>query len=167
MPKTTNDLAALDEQIAAGQRDVDAAQNRYRNRPRGTPMMGGGNAPLRIDPVARADMLDRGLAVDDAVIRLEELKKQRAELVLAELEDPQTIMAENAAVDAAQRDLAAAEAAEIAARKAYQVASGVRKFRADRIKTQHAELARAEAAIRSAQVVRGKEQAQRDELVVA
>src|SRR4029450_176030 len=51
-----------------------------------------------------------GLGVDDAVIETEGLKKQRAELVLAELTDAEAIAAENAAVEAAQRDMEAAEA---------------------------------------------------------
>jgi hypothetical protein len=119
---STDDLTSLDEQIAAAKAALDAAQNRWRSRQRGTPMLGGGNAPVRIDPAARADMLDRGLAVDQAFIRLEQLKKQRAVAGLAELMDPDATAAEDAAVETAKHVLQVATTAETAARMAYQVA---------------------------------------------
>jgi hypothetical protein len=161
---TTTSLTTLDEQIAAAQAELDAAQNRWRTRPRGAPRMGGGNAPIQIDPAARADMLDRGLAVDDAAIHLEQLKKQRAEAALAELLDPDAIAAEDAAVEAAADVLREAEAAATAARVSYQAARGAQKSRTASIKSQHQEIARPEGAIRSTEALRVKEQAQRDEL---
>jgi hypothetical protein len=36
----TTDLISLEEQIAQAERDVDAAQNRYRSRPRGAVSLG-------------------------------------------------------------------------------------------------------------------------------
>jgi hypothetical protein len=161
----TTDLISLEEQITAADAAVAAAQNRHRSRPRGTPRMGGGAGPMRIDPQARAALLDLGLEVDDAVIQREQLKKQRAEAVLAELTDAEAMAAEDAAVETAGRALADAEAAVAVARTAYQGARGMQKHRADRIKTQRLELARAEAALRSTRSLPEKEQAQRDELV--
>jgi hypothetical protein len=163
---TTNNLASLDEQIAAADVAVDAAQNHYRNRPRGNPMMGGPGAPIRIDPQLPAEMLDRGLAVDDAVIHREQLKKQRAELVLTELTDPHAIAAEDAAAEAAQREMEQAKAVATQARMAFARANGARKDRQERVKVYRAELARAEAAIRSAMALREKEQAERSALAV-
>jgi hypothetical protein len=163
---TTPDLAALDAEIEQAQRDLDAAQNRYRNRPRGAPRMGGGAAPIRIDPQARAHMLDLGLEVDDAAIRLEQLKKQRAEGVLAELTDRQAMAAEDAAAEAARKEMEQAEAVATQARMAFARANGARKDREARVKVYRAELARAEPAIRSAQSLREKEQAERLALAV-
>jgi len=120
---------------------------------------------MRIDPAARAHMLDLGLVVDQAVIDLETRKLRRAEAVLAELTDPEALAAEQAAEQAARAALAEAEAAAATARKAWLNANGARKQREDRIKTYRAEVARAEAAIRSAESVREKERGQRDELV--
>jgi hypothetical protein len=161
---TTRKVADLDAQIAQAERDYDAAQNRYRHRPRGTLMMGGPNAPVRIDRAARANMLDLGLEVQAAAIRRDQLKKQRAEVMLADLMDADAMAAEAAAVEAAADVLREAEAAAIAARTAFQAARGAAKSRADRIKATQAEIARAEGAIRSTQAVQAKEQAQRDEL---
>jgi hypothetical protein len=163
----TTDLAAFDERIAAAQQDIDAAQNRYRNRPRSGARMGGPAAPMRIDREARAHMLDLGLEVDRAVIRLEQLKKQRAEAAIAALDDPEAIAAETAAIEAAQQELAKAEAQAVAARTAYRVATGARNHRAERIKTQRAEIARAEAAIASAEKLAERESAERVTLVPA
>jgi hypothetical protein len=64
------------------------------------------------------------------------------------------------------RVLQDAEAAEIAARSAYQMVRGAQKQRTQRIKTQRDELTRAEGAIRSAGKLDEREQAQRDELIV-
>ena len=64
------------------------------------------------------------------------------------------------------RVLQDAEAAEIAARSAYQMVRGAQKQRTQRIKTQRDELTRAEGAIRSAEKLAEREQAQRDELIV-
>jgi hypothetical protein len=163
----TTDLISLEEQTTAADAAVAAAQNRHRSRPRGTPRMGGGAGPMRIDPQARAALLDLGLEVDDAVIQREELKKQRAELVLAELTDAEAIAAEDAAVDAALRELQDAEAAATQARTAYQGARGAQKHRADRIKTQREELARAQAAINSARSLREKEATECSALMTA
>jgi hypothetical protein len=162
---TTPDLTALDEQIAAAEAAVDAAQNRYRSRPRHG--MSLGQRQVRIDREARAHMLDLGLEVDDAVIRLEELKKQRAELVLAELTDAEAVAAEDAAVETAQRELEKAEAAATAARTAYQSARGAQKHRADRIRSQREDLANAQVAINSARSLREREATERSTLVVA
>jgi hypothetical protein len=65
------------------------------------------------------------------------------------------------------RALAEAEAAEKAARVAYQTIRGAQKFRADRIKTQRQELARAGAAIASVRRLREKEATERSTLAVA
>jgi hypothetical protein len=164
---STDDLTSLDEQIAAAKAALDAAQNRWRSRQRGTPMLGGGNAPVRIDPAARADMLDRGLAVDQAFIRLEQLKKQRAVAGLAELMDPDATAAEDAAVETAKHVLQVATTAETAARMAYQVARGTRKQRGERIQSHQSEIARAEAASRSAEKLHEREATERSAPVVA
>jgi hypothetical protein len=159
----TTDLISLEEQITAADAAVAAAQNRFRSRPRQG--MSLGQSHVRIDPVARARMLDLGLEVDDAAIHREQLKKQRAEAVLAELTDAEAMAAEDAAVETAGRALADAEAAVAVARTAYQGTRGAQKFRTERIKIQRQELARAEAAMRSTRSLRAKDQAQRDELV--
>lgn len=164
---TTRNLADLDAQIAAAERELDAAQNRWRNRPRGAPRMGGGNAPIQIDPAARADMLDRGLAVDQAVIDLEQLKLRRAEARIAELNDPATLASLEAARDEAQQAMIVAEAVATEVRIAFARANGALKDRQERAKTWREEIARAQAAIHSAESVQAKERAQRDELHVA
>ena len=160
---TTPDLTALDEQIAAAEAAVDAAQNRYRSQPRHGMSLGQG--VQRIDVVARAHMLALGLQVDDAVIAAERLKQQKAEARLAELTDAQIVAAEDTAIDAAQRELQEAEAVATQARMAFARANGVRKDCEERVKVYRAEVARAQTAIRSAMAVREKEQTQRNELV--
>jgi hypothetical protein len=161
----TTDLISLEEQITAADAAVAAAQNRFRSRPRQG--MSLGQSHVRIDPVARARMLDLGLEVDDAAIHLEQLKKQRAEAVLAELTDAEAMAAEEAAVETAGRALADAEAAVAVARTAYQGTRGAQKHRADRIKTQREELARAQTAINSARSLREKEATECSALMTA
>src|SRR5215217_562801 len=106
--KTALDLTALDEQIAQAQHDLDAAQNRYRSRPRQGMSLGQG--VQQIDREARAHMLDLGLDVDRAAITVETLKRQRAELTLAQLTDAEALAAEDAALETAQREMTDAEA---------------------------------------------------------
>ena len=165
MTTPTNDLAALDAQIAQAEHDLDTAQNRFRSRPRKGATLGQG--PVQIDREARAYMLDLGLDVDRAVVAREQLKKQRAELALAELEDSEAMAAEAAAVETAHRDVTEAETRAVAARTAYQVARGAQKQRAERITTQRAEIARADAAIRSAENLLEREQTERSVLIPA
>jgi hypothetical protein len=119
---------------------------------------------VRIDPAARAYILDLEFAVADAVIRLKQLKKRRAETVLAELTDPATQTALESARDEAERAMREAEAVATQARMALAQASGTLKDRQRETLRWQDEKARAEGAIRSAQSVRAKEQAQRDEL---
>jgi hypothetical protein len=167
MTKTMIETTDLATEIAAAERELDAAQNRWRNRPRGTPMMSGPLAPIRIDPIARAAMLDLGLAVDAAVIKLEELKRQKAEARLAELLDPEMVAAEDSAVEIARRDMDEAEARATEARIVWQHRRGAQVQRKERVKTMQAKIARASAAIAAAERTATREQSQRDELVVA
>jgi hypothetical protein len=76
MTKGAPELAARDEQIAAAERELEAAQNRCRSRPRQGMSLGQGQ--VRIDPEAGAHRRDLRLDVDAATMRLEELKQRRA-----------------------------------------------------------------------------------------
>lgn len=162
---TATDLAALDKQVGENERELEAAQNRYRSRPRHGISLGQG--PVQIDRGARVHLLDLGLDVDRAAIRMEESKKARAEAQLAELENADEIATEAAAEEAARRDLEDVEARLADARTVWQIARGVQKHRSERIKTQRAEIARASAAIRSAEKIAEREQTERSALVPA
>jgi len=160
------DLAALDQQIAATQAELDAAQNGYRSRPRGSLRLGG-HGPMQIDREARAHMLDLGLVVDDVAIRLEDLKQRRALAVLEQLQDPRQMAAEEAARNEAEQALVAADAAATEARKAFAHASGALKMRSFRIREVTRERERAEHALASARRLREREHAERESLGVA
>ncbi len=106
-------------------------------------------------------------AVDAALIRLEELKRQKAEARLAQLMDPEMLAGLDAAEQAARRDLDEAEARAAAAQLAWHQARGAVRDRQERVKVMRAEVARAQAAIHSAERAHARESAQRDELIPA
>jgi len=87
--------------------------------------------------------------------------------VLAELEVAADIAAEAEAEQSARHDLGEVEARLADARTVWQIARGAQRDRQERIKTQRAEIARASAAIRSAEKIAEREQTERSALVPA